>query len=355
MTSMYTLQDAYSFVNQFVMNGNCNAPVVYARITEACRRLRVKGDWPYTTQTVRIRVDKHYFPLPRECEKIIWCNVDNNSAYIHGMAYEFMQSGPGEIKSRASSSGLKDIFPAGTFSTMYDIPTIESFATDAADCTDRTLGTGYRLMAFSTASEDVGKELRVFGNDRLLNDVGDSLTEFTPGESVKINRWRDGIEGNIAGPLTTLEMSASSYRHLKNWSKPSTVGYITLYAVDPATNYMFLLAKAHPDDLVPVWRRYKVTVPCDPTNILALCKMSDIPLTRPADILPIQNLDAIKNMVLAIELENAQQLQAAISYEANATRLLTEQQQDHEVSGGLPMVFDVDVMLSGGGMYRSSI
>lgn len=363
MNNLFVLSDARAFVAQWVDNGSCNAAAIDARINEACRRLRVKADWPYTVQTVRIRTDNQQFPLPRECEKIIWCNADNNPAYVYGPAYEFLSSGPGEVKHRYSTSGFKDVVDAGWACTMYDIPPIETFPDVPANAVDRTLGTGYYLAAFSTEHGDTEKTLSMYGSNELLNNIGSGASAFAPGEVLKVNRWSNGVEGTIDGPLSAIAMTSKTYREIHKWVKPATAGYITLYAVNPSNNYMWLLAKAHPDDTVPSWRRYKVTNQlCSvdsstgksygSANILALCKMADIKLTRPDDVLPIQNLDAIKNMVIAIGLENAMNLEGAVSYEANATRILQEQKQDAEVSGGMPVVVDIDPRFAGASCNR---
>lgn len=363
MNNLYLLSDARTFVSQWVDNGSCNLTAIDSRINEACRRLRVKADWPYTVQTVRIRTDNQQFPLPRECEKIIWCNADNNPAYVYGPAYEFLASGPGEVKHRYSTSGFKDVVDAGWFCTMYDIPPIETFPDSPANVTDRTLGTGYYLVAFSTEITDTEKALTLYGSNELLNHIGSGAPTFSPGESLKINYWSGGVEGTIAGPLSDLVMTAKTYRELHRWVKPATAGYVTLYAINPSNNYMWLLAKAHPDDTVPTWRRYKATnqlCSVDTTtgkshgsaNILALCKMADVKLSRADDVLPIQNLEALKNMVIAIGLENAQNLEGAVSYEANATRILQEQKQDAEVSGGMPVVVDIEPRWAGAACNR---
>ena len=71
-------------------------------------------------------------------------------------------------------------------------------------------------------------------------------------------------------------------------------------------------------------------------------------MTRATDILPIQNLDALKLMVIAIREENNNALEIALGYEQNATRLLNEQLGDHDVSGGTPTIIDMDYELTAG-------
>jgi len=343
MSNLYTLKNATDFVGSYVDTGTCDADKKRARVTEACRRLMSKADWAHTTQMVRARVSNQMFPLPRECEAIRWANIENKAANVRQQSFEFLAAGPGEIQHLCATSGYKDLIDAGWFPTMYDVPTPELFANDETVSTNReSLGAGLHLMAFTTEQEDLGRELTIYGRDRLLNDIGGSGTTFTPGETLKLNRWAKGVEGSVVG-LADLIHTTKLYREVTAWVKPATKGYITLYAVDLTNKYMWLLAKAHPDDLKPVWRRYKLRGQAqsgDSANILMLCKMKALDLTRDDDILPIQNLDAIKLMVIAIREENAKNLELAMAYELNAVRLLSEQLDNVKRAVGTPQIID---------------
>lgn len=345
-SSLYTLADAREVCGRFVESGSCDTDLQNKRITEACRRLLVKADWPYSTQIVRIRTDNQTFPLPRECVSIRWARVCDSPVSVRNMSYEFMASGPGEIKHGWSGSGIKDPIDIGMFPVMYDLPSPEVFAAGAS-ITDRTLGEGLYIVAFSTEIADISLETTIYGNNKYLNDVDvSSATSFVPGDAIRINRWHNGVEGSIAfNSWDDIRKTTGRYRQITKWIKPTTKGYISLYGVDPDTNYMYFLGKAHPDDTAPAWRRYKLLnqgVTDAYANILALCKMKALPLTRDDDILPIQNLDAIKLMIIAIREENALQMANAIAYEQNAVRLLTEQMEDHQVSGGVPVIIDTE-------------
>lgn len=359
--SLFTLSDARSFVARFVEAGSCDQTTIDSRIYEALRRLMVKADWPYTTQTVRIRVNNQSFPLPRECESIRWANIENEAAGVFSQSYEFMASGPGEVKHREITSGLRDLVDMGYWPSMYDIPPVEEFAEDHADCTDRTLHTDlWKLVAFSTEQVDTTGALTLFGTHGYHNEVNGSPASnlFVPGESLLVNRWENGIEGTIHGPLSTCTLSTSCFRHLQSWKKPVTKGYISLYACNPENNYMYFLAKAHPDETVPVWRRYKVSgmaLSGDASSILAHVKMKALKLTRADDILPIQNLDALKMMVIALREENSGNLQQAAAYEGSAVRLLGEQMQDSQQAGGSPVIMDYELEISSGSIVHPTI
>lgn len=345
--NLVTLGDAVSACSRFVENGagGCDQPLVVNRINEACSRLLAKGDWPYSMLLVRARVDNWTFPLPAELEAIRAINIDNTASTVNSPYFRFMDAGPGEERSW-SGTGAKSLDDLGLFPLMYDIPSIER----PAGCreTDRTFASsGLRIMAFSTAAVDGGKTVSIAGLGKYNAETSGSATEFSPMEEVRILPW-DGVEGSIRGTLAEKPMSANAYRTISAWAKPETAGYVSLYAVDPETSRMWFLAKAHPFDTRPAWRRYHLRgqTGCG-SNILIYGKMGDRKLRALDDILPIQNLPSVKHMVQAIEFENKQQLKSAVEYEAQAIRLLSEQKSNHDSQGPQVNVIDFQVALSG--------
>lgn len=358
MTSFFTLQDGRDAVGRFVETGSCNTTTIDSRINEAVRRLMPKADYVNTTRRIRIRTDQGYFPLPRECEKIIWIDSDGYASRVFNKSYEFLNSGPGELCRSKFGSGVKDLVDDGVHPTMFDVPSIETL--DKC-CTDRTLGDGLVLVAFSEEQDDNGKEMTIWGLDRLNMDVRTtSSAGFGPGETLAINAWTGGVEGTIdlgyGWESGQTKISNKKYRQVTGWKKPVTKGYVSLYALEVSTNKMFFLGKAHPDDTRPAWRRYRITNQYQScTTMLALAKLGWVKLTRADDILPIQNLDALKQMIIALREENAANLQGALNYEQNAVRLLNEQLNDHETTGGGPVLVDWERHLMAGGMNRLNV
>lgn len=340
MRDLYTLGDALSACSRLVENGSgaCDPATVIDRINEACARAMQKGDWPHTLVTVRARVDNHTFPLPEELESIRALNIDNESSTVNSPFFRFMDSGPGEERSW-SGTGAKSVDEIGMFCTMYDIPSIEI----PAGCreTDREfVSDGLYIMAFSTSKSDASKSVTLQGLDKYNAELGATGTVFTPSESVTIVPWA-GAEGELKTALSTLPMSTRIYRQLSAWSKPETAGYISLYAVEPSTSRMWFLAKAHPRATRPTWRRFQFRAQtCCGSNVMILGKLAARKLVDMDDILPIQNIPAIKMMVTAIEFELKQQLKSAIEYEAQAIRLLSEQKAEHDSQGPVVQVVD---------------
>ena len=345
MNDLFTLADAVSAVGRFIENGAgvCDQPTVIDRVNEACQRLMVKGDWPFSLVLVRARVDRDTFPLPEELEAIRAVRIDNDPAFVNSSYFRFMAAGPGEERSWIGT-GAKSIDEVGLFPTMYDIPSIE--------VPSSTLGReftsdGLYIMAFSTSKADAGKVVTVSGLGKYNSELASSSVEHVPTEEVRILPW-DGAEGQLRGTLAEKPKSTNAYRQLVTWSKPETAGHVSLYAVEPSTSRMWFLGRAKPFTRNPVWRRYRVRAQCcGGSNILMLGKLAARKLRSVDEILPIQNVPAIKMMVQAIEFENKQQLKGAVEFEAQAIRLLSEQKSDHDCRGPEVNVIDHDPALHG--------
>jgi len=351
--NLYTLQDAINATARFVENGSgaCDRDTMIDRVNEACDRLLQVGDWPHSMMIVRARVDNWTFPLPNELEAIRAINIDNNPSTVNSPYFRFMASGPGEERSWCGT-GYKDIDEMGLYPLMYDLPSIE----EPAGCreTDRTFTVdGLNIMAFSTSPADVNQCITLQGLDKYNAALGATGAAFTPSEQVRITPWDGGSEGALTAEITNYPTSTRLYRQITAWSKPETAGHVSLYAVEPTTARMWFLCKAGPYETRPFWRRYRLRGQnCSASNILIYGKMASRKLRALDDILPIQNIPAIKSLVQAIELENKQQLNQAVEFEANAIRLLTNQKSNHDSQGFNVQLIDHDVDLMGASVSR---
>lgn len=351
MRELITLKDMLPQVAKFIDNGagSCNPQTVADRITEACERLIVKADLPYTTWKCRIHVQGDMFPLPREMETVVAANFDNRPAHVNPATVEFMDAGPGECRSWMGT-GIRDLVDDGVFPTMYDIPSLDNPMGHVSD--------GLRIIAFSTAQRDANLKVSVGGRDYLNAPMSASESAFVPMEEIPIIPWSGGREGVISTGEggVKLTYSKNAYREVTQWAKPKTAGHVSLYAIEPETNRMFFLAKAHPDDTHPCWRRYKITnvrgLPYRPSNILVYGKASCPRLTRDDDVLPVQNRAAVKLMVQAIEFEAKQQLKNATEYEAQAIRVLMEWKSDYDGGGPKINVIDHEMYISNAPLSR---
>lgn len=352
---LITLGAITPLVGRFIEGGQgaCRPDLVAERVSDACERLIVKCDAPYTTWKCRVRVDRGCFPLPREMESIIACNIDNAPAYVNPQSFEFLAAGPGELRSWSGTED-KSLEDDGLHCTMYDLPSIEYPKGDAETISDNEFAAdGLHIMAFSRSPSDVGKKVSVSGLDKMNTPVSSTPLSFTPMEEVPIVGWTGGVEGVITARVADLPKSEKLYRSITGFAKPKTADHVCLYAVDPASDRMWFLAKAHPDDTRPAWRRYKIrNQSAYGSNILIYGKAAALRLSRSSDVLPVQNRTAVKLMCQAIEYENKDQLKQAVEMEAQAMRVMLEAKADHDNRGMVANVIDMELYCSNAATNR---
>jgi hypothetical protein len=325
-----TLSEARTVCSRFVESGTCDLTTVDARINEAIARLCDLEPWAVMLRPIQIRVCNACFALPYQVEKLERVAFDGTPGVIWGPVYQFLSSGPGDLDFRVSGSGIQQLLDLGDhWPTFYDVPrTIET-------ATSSTALAGAYLCAFATTSDDVGKELTVEGFDDSAHEV--TLT-------LPIKQWSGGVEGAIKGGWKVGGiLSETAVSEVSRVRKPVTTGYCTLLAVDPATNYIFVLAKYHPRETLPQFRRYRIvnkTVSTS-TRVRGLARLRALPVSDASDVLLLDSIPAIKLMVIAIREENAGNLAGASQYLEQARAALGQRQEAAGPLAGSPHVLDV--------------
>lgn len=330
--NLFTLKQGRDFVRRFVDDGSCKDARVDARIDEAMRRLWPEAMTYNATQRLRIRSENSCFPLPYFAETVVSVDVDGSPAPVRNRFYEFLSSGPGDLtaRSRGPTTGVID---DGDHATQWDIPVEDDAGTGRVE-------PQYKLVAFSDDVEDfvAGLTLKIRGFTSRLQEMTITL---------KINPWDNETEGLVRGSWEDNNVSEDYMRQVSQVYKPVTKGYVSLYAVDTTTNRMHFLSKMHPKEERPSYRRYKVLNKCcGATCLLLLVKMKYITPEADDDILPIQNLDALKVMIQALREEDAKNLQLSLVLEEKAKKLLDAQLAHKEVASGVPTILDFDVRTS---------
>ncbi len=260
---IYTLDRARREVRKFVDNGSCSTEVIDARINEAMERLTDHADFECMRAITRIRVEDLAFPLPWNAEKIISVAVDGTAGRVFAQPYQFLSSGPGDLDYKNGCMPWPDILDQGEFPIMYDIPKCIEWQGQYID-----LGcVGMKLLALSTAQEDVGKFLRIEGHLVDGCEVVASPSGFGQGELVPINYWKEGeIDLN---DLEGLKLSQNLFADISSVVKGDTVGYVTLYAVFFKRNLSEIA--------VPTAQPEKVTTPPAPEQ------RSFVPFSAPVE------------------------------------------------------------------------
>lgn len=368
-----TLQDAVQELKPRINGGMCHWETAVDRINQATRRIMNRPRKPvHVERVIRFFTDKDTITLPREVEKVLHYTMDTIPAPSFSQAYEFVSGGLGELGCGPCIPGKFLMDRGNHYSTMFDLPSMEFISREATPSEATPSGSGtstavtgsgvftqadlaalvrdpaqvsseagvpvsglrepefsaFKLVAFSTDEDDKNNELIIYGR----NSKNEVLGSPQPGLRLPINHWQGGVEGEIFMDMASLPQdvfvtSATAVRDVERVAKRKTEGFISLYTYDPVTYQMYFLSKYHPQETNPRYRRYRITSPdyVNGSSIYALCELGYTPLTHEDDILIVQNMDALKMMVMAIEFENEREFQAAKAYEADAYRLIEDQ------------------------------
>jgi len=307
---MITLGDAIPVLAKYCGTGkSADNPTVVDDINQAVEVLMNKPkNWTYTTQNLIFCAPNGQFTMPREVGKILRAQINGTFSEVRSQWFEYMSNGPGLLEDQ-SFDWLTGTIDRGFVPTQYDLP--YGIPMYLSIVSDRTEDKGAKILI--RGHDDTGREVRVgtlFGENILIRG----------GESDEM--W---VSENLFMDITSIE-------------KPVTKGYVYLSGILPDTGVRYFLSSMHPDETRPSYRRYFIKEipehhPTDvegnyviptPYRIDALCRLRYVPATHNSDILLIQNLGALKHMLKALRLEDADQLEEAMKYEATAERRMNE-------------------------------
>ena len=312
---MITLGYAIQVLAKYCGTGKqTDNPTVPDDINQAIEVLMNKPKlWTHTVQNLIFCAPNGQLTLPREVAKINKCCINGRFAGVQSQWYEYMSNGPGLLESQRETS-MSPLIDRGFVCTQYDIP----------------YGLASYLLVVSDRKEDVGAKILFRGLDDTEREVH---TDKMFGEYVQIQGGED----------EKAWISENKFSKIISIEKPVTKGYVYLSVIWPDTGVRYFLGSIHPDETVPRYRRYFVKetpeelasdIAPTPHRIDAICKMQYVPATHDSDVLLIQNLSALKHMLKAIRLEDAEQLEMAIKYEATAERRMNEMTENLENDDG---------------------
>lgn len=336
---LHTLSEARTAVKRFVGSGTCDTDTLNAAINEALERLLDLQPWEFLKRNIRITTCNNCIALPYEAETVLAADLNGIPGRAYGQMYQFLASGPGDFATHGGGSGFRDLADMGDqWPIMYDIPT--SYPTDNNSAND-VYPEGMRLAAFSTNGTDAATgTLTVIGKNFKNEDVTEEL---------RIQKWHGGVEGELQGRWDkSLKLSTYYFKEITRVIKSETKGYVCLYSVDPVRDFMFNLAKYHPKQLIPGFRRYRITNKNygEFTSILAMVRLRLVPLVSDNDILPIDSIQPLKLMVMAITAENAKDAASATTYMGAAMAALAKREEAKTLTLGTPAILNMDHRLS---------
>lgn len=272
--------------------GHCNEPKLLRWITDAVRLLANKGEIDPLVGFVDLCISNGCVTLPREVETVLAVNIGGHPALGRDELFSFHLNGPGDFCTPCDWTWVN----VGGFPTYRDL-----------QCPGK-------LVAFLDKEEDEGTELRVFGFD----------SQNRPLRTQRGDQWEDGILIPTIFGYALPDVNSPEVSRIVNIVKSPTKGNVRLSTFDNSSTTGTLLGVFEHDELIPRYRRIRVN--SNRGWVRMMYRRRTFDLTTRYDRIFLHSRLALLLACRAVKKYAETDLGAALAFEAQATRLLSEQE-----------------------------
>jgi hypothetical protein len=309
-------------------------------INEAQRRLVESGKWKGTYGKFNICVTDGCICWPRQIETIESVAVKQNPGIVRNGWFEFVESGYGLLDNK-DNIGYQ-LLDRGEAPTHKDLS-----------------GAGKKIRVYGTTEADVGKTITIKGYDS--NDNWVRTIKSGAGATAV---YQDGRVVTLVSPAagTPYATTPDLFKSITSVTKDVTQGDVILYELtDESAGTIVEVAEYQPDETIPAYRRSLIpklggaSSGCDSVAVTVIAKLRFINAVNDTDILMVSDTYAIKNMAIAIKLEENRDFGAASEYRNLAFDSLQNQLANHMGDGVVPVLQMTNLNTHGGGGIESVI
>jgi hypothetical protein len=293
-------------------------------LNDATRRLMRRGDWEGTIVPIHVCVRMGCIVWPRYVGQVRKINLCGRGREIQNVWYDFLPS----RREHWWGSGWH-----------YCNPRLPMVNVGYSSVFQDIMGEARTVRAYPSTPLDNNKTVTIFGED---NNGQRLMTQGSGG-------WRDGmvLTLNAANVYTETRFAGNPVyvRRIDRVLKDVTEGPVRLYGCDSANNVLEDLAVLEPSETRPWNVKSRLNPQCcsgcaTNLSVLALVKLKFIPVVNDYDWVLIDNLDALKMMMLSIRAEDATDYATKKQYEADAVAELNLQLWDEARDNQVPVETD---------------
>lgn len=294
---------------------------------EATERLMTRGNWWGTIQKIRVCVYSGCITWPRYVGTVLANNFCGVNKPVMGNWYEFSSLSGGEIRSRGGF-GILGVtgfgwWPDGGIGAGAVVTQNSGFSPvfNPINCTQNY------IRAYPRCQRDLGKTIKFFGTD----GNGQTLMERDANDN-----WTDGITLTLVAPFAS---SSTTVRNIDRVVKDVTQCPVDCYQYDATNDVLLDLSHYDPQETSPSYA-YSIiqnfnrglvnntsSAP-QARQITALVKLAFQKVVNDTDLVLIDNIAALKLMIMAIKKEDAGDAEGANAYEVKAIHELNLQLRD---------------------------
>jgi hypothetical protein len=164
------------------------------------------------------------------------------------------------------------------------------------------------IQVYNRDAADNGKEITFYGVD---------ANGWETSETIVMSRVAPGYV-----------RSTNTFQSISRVSKETTIGIVDVYQYRASDGLLLDLAHYYGAETEPMYAQTNLSslgCSCDTTSVVALIKLAYVPMVNNSDVAQIENLAAIKLMVQAIKLEDANDKDASVKMEVSAIHELNQE------------------------------
>jgi hypothetical protein len=297
-------------------------------INSATQRLLRRGDWVGTVVPIFSCVFKGCVVWPRYVKDIRRLNVcKHRFAPVQNMWWDFLPfDGKRGWRDQSWSSYCG---PQVTAMVQPKVPVFQDIQ-----------GDGRTLRAYPATPLDNNKTVTVFGTD---NNGQPLMTTGAGGFTM-------GIKAQLKLPYVEFSNQGTSVlvRSIDRVIKDRTQGPVRLYAWNSSASVLEDVAYYEGSETNPSYLKTQIhTGGCGCNSnadgsaatfgVIAIVKLAFVPVVNDDDLVLIDNVEALKNMVMSIRAEEAVDFETAATYEARAIRSLNLDLADRDEAEQIPV------------------
>ncbi len=294
--------------------GTTSDVVGYSRLNDIAEILSTEADWDPTRGYVDVWVGAdRQVTLPPQVDTVLAVNLNGHPTEAHDFWFKFHLNGPGERYCPGDPTCNSPWTGFAHDWSWSDQLQVAVFADPGAY--------GATLVAQLETNADAGTPLRVYGYD--VN--GDWIRSVENGLPV------DGFLVPTIYGVPTPNPTAPLIRTITRVSKMTTVGYISLWGINPDGS-QFQMGMYSPKETEPSYRRIRVSQSAGWARIAF--KRRTVKLTALDDPIFLHSRYSIIVMAMALKKLDQDRVQEAEAYQAKAVRFLIKKQMSVSVPAG---------------------
>lgn len=308
---MVTVKTARQQVYGLIRKANdAYDPLVLDSINAVLERFHTMGKWKGSFVEVALTSYDGVITLPRQCETLLFFRKNSAPYLIKSQWFEWLQWGIGY---RSQDHNLNHSYDQGS-----------------GFCSFRDFAEPRKLRVKTVSSEDNAISVTFQGiesNGRKIYTEDTEATHPVNGETVTLS----GSSGD----------TTNTFANFTGFIKPVTHQYIEVWTINPDDNSdETLIGLYEPGEEVADYRRYKVGTHDDTVTLYGLCKLRYMSVASEQDLIIPPNMGALKNGIMALQFEEATEIELANQYWGQAFAILNSALNQDRGGANAPLVID---------------